>query len=143
VRRDDELDKELRFHIETRVDDLVASGITLDEARRQARLELGGITQTKEAIADQNSWRFLDGSLSDLRLAIRSLRRTPIFTLRRSLAPNRFNMRMLAMFSGLALTLAGIGVYGLTTYAVAQRTRELGIRVSLGRALANWCEDCC
>ncbi len=52
--------------------------------------------------------------------------------LARSIAPNRFNMLMLAMFGGLALTLAGIGVYGLTAYGVAQRTREIGIRVSLG-----------
>jgi putative ABC transport system permease protein len=50
----------------------------------------------------------------------------------RSISPTRFNMLMLAMFSGVALALAAIGVYGLTASAVAQRTREIGIRVSLG-----------
>jgi predicted permease len=50
----------------------------------------------------------------------------------RSIAPNRFNMVMLTIFGGVALTLAAIGLYGLMAYTVAQRTREIGIRVSLG-----------
>jgi ABC-type antimicrobial peptide transport system permease subunit len=52
--------------------------------------------------------------------------------LERSISSYRFNMLMLTVFSGLALLLAAIGVYGLTAYAVAQRTREIAIRVSLG-----------
>lgn len=39
---------------------------------------------------------------------------------------------LLAVFGGLALTLSGIGLYGLVSYSVARRTREVGIRMSLG-----------
>ncbi len=52
--------------------------------------------------------------------------------LKRSIAPSRFNMLMLLVFGSLAGILAAAGVYGLTAYIVAQRTRELGTRVALG-----------
>ena len=55
----------------------------------------------------------------------------------RSVGQRRLSMMLLSLFSGIALVLASVGIYGLMSYSVAQRSRELGVRIALGAARAD------
>src|SRR5580704_11403690 len=79
-RLEGDLDRELQYHIDRRVTDLIHSGLPEPEARRRVALELGGATQIREEMRDIWLTRWLRDFLYDLRFAARSFLRSPSFT---------------------------------------------------------------
>src|ERR1700745_133981 len=78
---EDGLDRELRYHLDRRVNDLERSGLSTAEARRQAVLELGGIAQIQEHVRDIWLTRGLGDFIYDRRFSVRSCLKTPSFTI--------------------------------------------------------------
>ena len=76
-----DLDRELRYHMNRRVEDLIKDGLSEPEARRRASIELGGVPQVQEAVRDAWIWRWLDELARDARYAVRSLTRSRGFAL--------------------------------------------------------------
>ena len=80
-RFDDELDAEVRFHLETRADELEAKGLMRAAALAQARREFGSTARALEDTRSAWQFRWLEDLASDLRYAARSFRRNPAFAL--------------------------------------------------------------
>jgi predicted permease len=74
-----EMDSELQFHLNARIDDLVAGGADLEAARRRARQELGDVLRWKEQGREARGLRLVDQLGADLRYGVRGLRRSPAF----------------------------------------------------------------
>jgi hypothetical protein len=79
-RRESEIDAEIRFHIESRTEDLVRQGLTLREAARRARLEFGTVAMHKDGIRQSLGLRRIDEFWADLLYATRILCKSPGFT---------------------------------------------------------------
>ena len=79
-RMESDLDAELRFHFETQVEAKRRSGLTEEEARREARLEFGGLAQVKEDCRESRGTLWLSSIVQDLKFGARILARSPGFS---------------------------------------------------------------
>src|SRR5882724_9990776 len=79
-RLEDDLDEELRSHLEMAVELNLRKGMTPEDARGEARRSFGGVEQTKENCRDQRGLPMIETALQDLRFGFRMLRRSPGFS---------------------------------------------------------------
>src|SRR5271156_4547662 len=78
-RLEEQLEKELRFHLDQHASDLVARGHSPAQAKREARIAVGGPEQVKQQCREVRGTRWLEELVQDTRYALRSFRHTPGF----------------------------------------------------------------
>lgn len=78
--QEQELAAELENHLQMHIEDNLRAGMTPAEARRDARIKLGGMEQTKQAYRERSTFPWIENLLRDVSYALRGFSRTPLFT---------------------------------------------------------------
>jgi putative ABC transport system permease protein len=79
TRIDRDLEQEIRFHLESRIDELEACGLSPDDARRQAHGEFGSVNLARDESGGAWRFRWVDDAVADVRYALRTFRHSPGF----------------------------------------------------------------
>src|SRR5215475_4941499 len=80
-KRDEALEREIAFHLAEQVEENVARGMSRAEARRRALVDFGGREQVKQAMREVHVWAWIEAAMSNVKSALRFMRRSPSFAL--------------------------------------------------------------
>ena len=129
---DQDLGEEAQHYLDQTTEEFIARGLSPEEARRSARLECGTLVVRGpgDAAALAMALRQAIWSIDKDQPIVRVITMDDL--LARSSAERRFVMIVLTVFAIVALALAAAGIYGILSGGVAERIREIGVRLALG-----------